>query len=181
LIIDKEISMKQQDTLVRGAAITVRAALIANRLFLGAVAAGFVATWVATGFFDRILLQADPVNDVAAALTGVRLLLLIGGVMAVATDRLLSALGAVVASAAQHDPFVPANAGRLMTIGWSLLVLQLLDLLCAGLAHYWTSLGTAAPRGDISLGGWVATLMVFVLARAFAAGAVMREDLEGTI
>lgn len=173
--------MKQQDILVRGAAITVGAALLTNRLFLVAVATGFVATWVAPGFFGRILLQADPVTDATAALTGVRLLLLVGIVMAVATDRLLSALGAVVDSAAHRDPFVPANSGRLMTIGWNLLTLQLLDILCAGLAHYWTSLGTAAPRGDISIGGWVATLMVFVLAQAFAAGAVMREDLEGTI
>lgn len=173
--------MKQQDILVRGAAFTVRAVLLTNRLFLVAVATGFVATWVAPGFFGRILLQADPVTDATAALTGVRLLLVVGIVMAVATDRLLSALGAVVDSAAHRDPFVPANSGRLMTIGWSLLTLQLLDMLCAGLAHYWTSLGTAAPRGDISIGGWVATLMVFVLAQAFAAGAVMREDLEGTI
>ncbi len=173
--------MKQQDILVRGAAITVHAALLTNRLFLVAVPTGFVATWVAPGFFGRILLQADPVTDATAALTGVRLLLLVGIVMAVATDRLLSALGAVVDSAAHRDPFVPANSGRLMTIGWSLLTLQMLDILCAGLAHYWTSLGTAAPRGDISIGGWVATLMVFVLAQAFAAGAVMREDLEGTI
>ena len=173
--------MKQQDILVRGAAITVHAALLTNRLFLVAVPTGFVATWVAPGFFGRILLQADPVTDATAALTGVRLLLLVGIVMAVATDRLLSALGAVVDSAAHRDPFVPANSGRLMTIGWSLLTLQMLDILCAGLAHYWTSLGTAAPRGDISIGGLVATLMVFVLAQAFAAGAVMREDLEGTI
>jgi len=173
--------MKQQDILVRGATVAVRAALIANRLFLAAVATGFVATWVAPGFLNRILLQADPSTDVAAALTGLRLLMLVGVVMAVATDRLLAALSAVVASAAQRDPFVPANAGRLMTIGWSLLTLQLLDLLCAGLARYWTSLGTGAPRGDISLGGWVATLMVFILARAFAAGAVMRDDLEGTV
>jgi hypothetical protein len=173
--------MKQQDILVRGAIVTVRTALIANRFFLAAVAAGFVATWVAPGFFDRILLQADPSTDVAAALTGVRLLMLVGVVMSIATDRLLVALSAVVASAARRDPFVHGNAARLMTIGWSLLTLQLVDLLCAGLARYWSSLGTAAPHGDISLGGWVATLMVFVLARAFAAGAVMRDDLEGTV
>lgn len=173
--------MKQQDILVRGAIVTVRAALIANRLFLAAVGAGFVASWVVPGFFDRILLQADPSTDLASALTGVRLLILVGIVMAVATDRLLVALSAILASAAQRDPFVHGNAARLMTIGWSLLTLQLLDLLCSGLAHYWASLGSAAPRGDVSLGGWVATLMVFVLARAFAAGAVMRDDLEGTI
>jgi hypothetical protein len=181
LNIDKEISMRQQDILVRGATVTVRVALIANRIFLAAVAIGFAATWLAPGFFDRMLLQADPSTDVAAALTGVRLLILVGVVMAIATDRLLVALGAVVTSAGRGDPFVDGNVGRLMTIGWSLLTLQLLDVICAGLARYWTSLGTAAPRGDISLGGWIATLMVFVLARAFAAGTVMRDDLEGTI
>jgi hypothetical protein len=42
-------------------------------------------------------------------------------------------------------------------------------------------MGSAAPNGDISIGGWIAVLMVFVLARVFAAGSAMRDDLEGTI
>ena len=32
-----------------------------------------------------------------------------------------------------------------------------------------------------SISGWLAVLLAFILARVFAEGALMREDLEGTI
>ena len=32
-----------------------------------------------------------------------------------------------------------------------------------------------------SISGWLAVLLTFVLARVFAEGTVMREDLEGTV
>ena len=32
-----------------------------------------------------------------------------------------------------------------------------------------------------SINGWLAVLLTFVLARVFAVGTVMREDLEGTV
>jgi len=33
----------------------------------------------------------------------------------------------------------------------------------------------------ISISGWLAVLLTFVLARVFAEGTLMREDLEGTV
>jgi hypothetical protein len=173
--------MTERDRLVWSAAAIVRAARIANRLFLAAVGIGLGATWLVPGFFAALLAKADPATDLPAALLGLRLLMLIGIVMAIATDRLLAAMAAIVVSAGEGDPFVPGNAGRLRVIGWALLTLQLLDIPCALLARFWPSLGSAAPSGDISVGGWVATLMVFVLARVFAAGSVMRDELSGTV
>jgi hypothetical protein len=173
--------MNERNNLVVTAGAVVRAGMIVNRAFLAAVSSGLVATWLVPGFFERMLAQADHAVDLPAALVGIRVLMLVGIVMAVATDRLLVSLDRLVASTRVGDPFVPANAQRLLTIGWALLALQLLDLACAGLSKFWTSVGTAAPDGHISLGGWFATLMVFVLAKVFAAGAAMREDLEGTI
>jgi hypothetical protein len=32
-----------------------------------------------------------------------------------------------------------------------------------------------------SINGWLAVLLTFLLARVFAEGALMREDLEGTV
>jgi hypothetical protein len=32
-----------------------------------------------------------------------------------------------------------------------------------------------------SVNGWLAVVLIFVLARVFAEGALMREDLEGTV
>lgn len=173
--------MRQQDQLVQGVAVIVRVGRDVNRLLLIAIAAGLVGTWASPGFYRDMLVRADPAVDVTAALTGIRLLMLIGVAMTIATDRLLVALAGVVASAGQGDPFIPTNAGRLRQIGWALLALQLLDLPCTLLARFWPSLGSAAPVGGISVGGWLATLMVFVLARVFATGSLMRDDLAGTV
>jgi hypothetical protein len=66
-------------------------------------------------------------------------------------------------------------------IGWALLALQLLDIPAAMLISFYPALGDTAPHGTISIGGWIAVLMLFVLSRIFAAGAEMRDELEGTI
>ncbi len=173
--------MRQHDYLVQGAAAVVRVGRAVNGLLLAAILVGLAGTWAFPGIFRELLVRADPLVDASAALLGVRLLMLIGIAMTFATDRLLVPLKAIVSSAERGDPFVPANAVRLRQIGWALLVLQLLDLPCALLARFWPSLGSAAPTGDISVGGWLATLMVFVFARVFAAGSVMRDDLTGTV
>lgn len=173
--------MRKQDRLVQGAATIVRIGRLVNGLLLIAIAAGLIGTWVSPGFYRDMLVRADPSVDVTAALIGIRLLMLIGVAMTIATDRLLVPLAGVVASAGQGDPFISTNASRLRRIGWALLILQLLDLPCALLARFWPSLGSAAPTGGLSVGGWLATLMVFVLARVFATGSVMRDDLAGTV
>jgi hypothetical protein len=80
------------------------------------------------------------------------------------------------------DPFVAANAERLQQIGWALLALQLLGLVIGAIAEV---VSTPAHPLDIDAGfsvnGWLAVLLTFVLARVFAKGAQMREDLEGTV
>ena len=174
--------MREQDRFVRGVFLMFRLCSdLYCMLFVG-IAAGLVGTWISPGFYHDMLVRADPAIDVGAALTGIRLLMLIGVAMTtIATDRLLDPLAGVIASAGQGDPFIPTNADRLRRIGWALLALQLLDLPCTLLARYWPSLGSAAPVGGISVGGWLATLMVFVLARVFATGSLMRDDLSGTV
>jgi hypothetical protein len=80
------------------------------------------------------------------------------------------------------DPFVAANAYRLRTIAWALLTLQLLGLIIAAIAK---AVSTAAHPVDLdagfSINGWLAVILTFVLARVFAEGTLMREDLEGTV
>lgn len=173
--------MRQRDRLVRGAAVTVRICHVVNGLLFVAIVGGLISTWAMPGFYREMLVGADATVDASAALLGGQLLMVIGVAMTIATDRLLAALTAIVASAGQGDPFVPASAGHLRQIGWALLTLQILDLPCTLLARYWPSLGSAAPTGGISVGGWLATLMVFVLARVFAVGSTMRDDLAGTV
>jgi hypothetical protein len=52
-------------------------------------------------------------------------------------------------------------------------------------SRYSTFLSTPAHPVNLdagfSINGWLAVLLTFVLARVFAEGALMREDLEGTV
>ena len=92
--------------------------------------------------------------------------------------RLLAMIGAVRAG----DPLVAANASRLQAIAWALLALQLLSLVVGGIAD---AISTPAHPlhfdAGFSTNGWLAVLLTFVLARVFAEGARMREDLERTV
>lgn len=173
--------MPDQHRLLHTSRLVIRVALAANRVFLVGVGAGLLMALAEPATIAGLLLQPGPHANAAFTVAALRLLLLIGVVMGAATDRLLASLRAMVATAQAGDPFVPDNARRLQTIGWSLLVLQLLDVAAMLLGRVFQSLGTAAPDGQISIGGWVAVLMVFVLSRIFAAGAAMRDELEATV
>ena len=173
--------MAHSDRLTRTARIIVRLAWAANRLFIVGVVAAFLLTWIYPAQYADLIGRAIPGTDVPSAMTGARLLLLLGIAMAIVTDRLLAALADIIATASAGDPFIDANAQRLQWIGWCLLALQLCEIPGALLAQHYPSLGPAAPSGDIWIGGWIGVLMVFVLARLFAAGAAMRDDLAGTV
>ena len=153
-----------------------------NRAFFCGVILLLIATF---DLLHALPATSSPVHvapaDLASALTGLRLLMLIGLAEAIGTEILLRALAQIIATTSVGDPFIAANARRLQTIGWALLGLQLLDIPCALLDKFWPSLGSAAPGASFSPGGWLAVLMVFVLSRVFAAGSTMRDELEGTV
>jgi hypothetical protein len=94
----------------------------------------------------------------------------------------LKRLLGMVETVRRGDPFVAANARRLQAIAWALLALQLLSLVIGGIGK---AVSTPAHPVDLdagfSINGWLAVLLTFVLARVFAHGALMREDLEGTV
>jgi hypothetical protein len=95
---------------------------------------------------------------------------------------MLTRLLAIVMTVRAGDPFVAANAYRLQAIAWVLLALQVLSMVIGGI-------GKAISTPDhpfhldagFSLNGWLAVVLTFVLARVFAEGTLMREDLEGTV
>lgn len=113
---------------------------------------------------------------------GLRLVAVIGLVTVPVNYGILKRLIAMIETVRAGDPFVAANAYRLQAIAWFLLVLQLLSMVIAGIGE---AISTPERRIDLdagfSLSGWVAVLLTFVLARVFAEGALMREDLEGTV
>ena len=94
----------------------------------------------------------------------------------------LKRLVAIVETVRAGDPFVAANAYRLQAIAWALLALQLLSLVIGAIAK---AVSTPAHPlhldAGFSINGWLAVLLTFVLARVFAEGTLMRDDLEGTV
>ena len=149
-----------------------------------AAAAAFVAMVLASFLFEptfrdyfgrRAALDADVVLPV------MRLWVLAGLPMFAAVHVMLSRLLAMVETVRAGDPFVPGNAARLRTIAWCLLVVQLFELACglfiAVLSHAGADLGDWDP----SLSGWIAVLLLFVLARVFEEGARIRADLEAMV
>jgi hypothetical protein len=89
---------------------------------------------------------------------------------------------AIVETVRDGDPFVAGNAARLQSIAWALLGIQVLSMIIGAIGK---AVSTPATPVDLDAGfsvnGWLAVLLTFLLARVFAAGARMREDLEGTV
>lgn len=127
-------------------------------------------------------LKLAPSPEAERVVLGLRAVAVLGlggiGLNYVILRRLL----AMVETVRAGDPFVAANADRLRAIAWTLLALQLLGLVIAAIGK---AISTPAHPVDLdagfSINGWLAVLLTFVLARVFAEGALMRDDLEGTV
>jgi hypothetical protein len=113
---------------------------------------------------------------------GLRAVAVLGLVSIGFNHLILKRLLAVVDTVRDGDPFLAENAYRLQAIAWFLLILQLLSLAIAAIGRWISSPGHEVQlEAGFSLAGWLSVLLMFVLARVFAEGAVMRRDLEGTI
>jgi hypothetical protein len=95
---------------------------------------------------------------------------------------ILKRLLAMVETVRAGDPFVAANAERLQAIGWALLAIQMLSITIGAIANaISTPVHPLHLNAGFSISGWLAVLLTFLLARVFAAGTLMRDDLEGTV
>ena len=89
----------------------------------------------------------------------------------------------IVDTVRQGDPFIPENAARLRSMAWLSIVLQLVAL-AAGALTLWLEEATTKEfqaNFEVSIGGILLPLVLFILARVFRRGAEMREELEGTV
>lgn len=120
--------------------------------------------------------------DDADLLTRFAVLVLFAGMAAgVAAHVIFRRLVAIVDTVAAGVPFSIVNAVRLLHIAWALLAIQLLDLVF-GFAAVATSRATDEYFGwSPSVGGWLAVLLLFVLARVFRRGAEMQDELAATV
>ncbi len=107
----------------------------------------------------------------------------VAGLVAIPLNYIiLKRLLVIVETVRAGDPFVAANADRLQAIAWALVGLQILSLIIGAIA---TTVSTPAHplhmNAGFSINGWLTVLLTFLLARVFAEGAHMRDDLEGTV
>jgi hypothetical protein len=127
-------------------------------------------------------LKLSPGPDAARVVMGLRAVAVLGLIAIPINYAVFRRLLAMVGTVREGNPFVAANASRLQTIAWALLALQLLSILIGWIGK---AISTPAHPVDLdagfSINGWLAVLLTFVLARVFAEGARMREDLEGTV
>ncbi len=132
--------------------------------------------WIMSAF------KISPSPDGERLVLGLRAVAALGLAVIPLNYVVLKRLLAIVETVRAGDPFVAANAYRLQAIAWALLALQLLSLVIGAIAK---AVSTPAHPvhldAGFSINGWLAVLLTFLLARVFAQGALMREDLEGTV
>ncbi|CAA9521940.1 MAG: hypothetical protein AVDCRST_MAG23-253 [uncultured Sphingosinicella sp.] len=117
-----------------------------------------------------------------AMILGMRLIMGIGIASVPLAHVVLTRLLAIVDTVRAGTPFVAGNGARLQTIAWALLGLELLHLAVGAVAAGASSKAQALDMDwNLSVAGWLAVVLLFVLARVFDEGARMREDLEGTV
>lgn len=160
--------------------VVLRILVVVNWLGGLAILALLVATpneqWIMSAF------KLTPSPEAERLIMGLRAIAVLGLVSIPLNYVVLKRLLAIVQTVREGDPFVAANASRLQAIAWVLLALQILSLIIGAIGK---AVSSPAHPVDIdagfSINGWLAVLLTFLLARVFAVGALMREDLEGTV
>jgi hypothetical protein len=158
----------------------LRVLIVLNWLMGTAILALLVITpneqWIMAAF------KLSPSPDAERLILGLRAVAVLGLVAVPLHYLVLKRLLAIVLTVRAGDPFVAANASRLQAIGWTLLGLQLLSIIIGGIGK---AISTPAHPvhldAGFSVNGWLAVLLTFLLARVFAEGSLMREDLAGTV
>jgi hypothetical protein len=160
--------------------VVLQILIVLNWLFGAAILALLVVMpneqWIMSAF------HLSPSPDASRLVMGLRAVAVLGLAAIPLNYVVLKRLLAIVKTVREGDPFVAANASRLQAIAWTLLALQLLSLVIGAIAKIVST--PAHPfhlNAGFSTNGWLAVLLTFVLARVFAEGTLMREELEGTV
>ena len=160
--------------------VMLRILIVVNWLMVAVILALLVVIpneqWIMSAF------KLSPSPDAQRLVMGLRAIAVLGLAAIPLNYAVLKRLLAIVETVRAGDPFVAANAYRLQAIAWVLLALNLLSIVIGAIAL--TVSTPAHPlhlNAGFSISGWLAVLLTFLLARVFAEGALMREDLEGTV
>jgi hypothetical protein len=172
---------KNQSTSLPIAYVVLRILIVLNWFYGACLLALLSYSFVNEPFLMKALKLASP-SENPALVIGVRAIAALGILTVPINLFMLKRMLSMVDTVRAGNPFVGANAYRLNAIAWALLALQLVSLVIALIGK-----AVSTPAHPLHLdagfspGGWLAVILTFVLARVFAEGTLMREDLEGTI
>ena len=131
--------------------------------------------WIMSAF------KLSPSPEAERLIMGLRIIAVLGLGAIPLNHVVLRRLLEIVVTVRAGDAFVAANASRMQTIAWMLLVLQLLAVVIGAIA---SSVSTPAHPLHIdagfSINGWLVVVLTFVLVRVFTQGARMRDNLQAT-
>ena len=161
--------------------VSLRILIVLNWIYGACILAILTYSFINEPFLLRALRLAS-LSENPNIIMGIRAIAVLGLVSIPLNLAVLKRLIAMIQTVRAGDPFVATNAYRLQAIAWVLLAQQLLSMLVGAIGE---TISTAAHPlhldAGFSVNGWLAVLLTFVLARVFAEGALMREDLEGTV
>jgi hypothetical protein len=173
------------DRISSSAALPIAHAMLRTLIVLNWLMAVAILALLLVAPNERWILSAfdlAPSPEATRLVMGLRAIAVLGLVAIPLNYAILARLLAIVRTVRGGDPFVEDNASRLQAIAWVLLTLQLLGLVIEAIARYVAVPGRPLDLdAGFSVNGWLAVLLTFVLARVFAEGARMRDDLEGTV
>jgi hypothetical protein len=158
----------------------LRVLIVVNWLWALAILALLFVIPNAKWIMSEFALSPSPEAD--HVILGLRLIAGIGLLTIPLNYLILKRLLAIIDTVRDGNPFVATNAARLKAIAWTLFTLQILGLVIESIAR-----AIAVPghplhlHQGLSVNGWLAVLLTFLLAQVFAEGARMREDLEGMV
>lgn len=137
--------------------------------------------WMAPAQFIAAAQAANAEENPQAIVAFMGIVALMMIIIMPATHALLTRLIAMIDTVETDTVFSAINAERLRGIAWALLVINLTDL-GFGLASYLASEASGEYFGwSPSLTGWLAVLLLFVLAKVFQRGSDMRAELAEVI
>jgi Protein of unknown function (DUF2975) len=160
---------------------TALRALIKLNMLVGVlILALFVASVIWGGPVMRAL-GVRPAADSAALILGMRGIMWIGILGVPLAHIVFTRLLAIVETVNAGDPFIVENAVRLQTIAWAVVALEILNIAAAIIARASAGTQKLDIAWSFSVTRLLAILLLFVLARVFAEGARMRDELAATV
>jgi len=162
------------------ARVVLKLLVVLNWIY-AAIVLAIVIALVSNAAWTLTALGFAPADQAGALLTGLRLIALVGLAAVPLNLIVLRRLLEMIDTVRAGDPFVARNAERLQAIAWALLGQQVLQLLVSLIARVSSAKAHGLHVDPLSTSGWLAVILLFVLARVFAEGATMRDDLAGTV